>query len=86
MSLAVAPADARRWAEDWQAVSLVVVVHHRTERALLASLDGVAAHATWLPAALVLVDDTLSPSVWAVTIPRWLASDRGLASAQPETA
>lgn len=85
MTAALATAPAKRWAEDWATEALVVVVHHRTDHALLASADGVHANAFWFPTSLVLVDEIRSPSVWAITIPRWLAKDRGLAK-QPETA
>lgn len=53
-------------------------LHHETARAILVSDDGNRDHAVWLPKEHVEYERT-SPGVYLVTMPEWLAIERGLA-------
>lgn len=57
-------------------VDLTVQIHARTNRAILVSDDGDRERAVWLPLAHVEVVPKGRHHV--VTIPEWLAIDRGL--------
>lgn len=52
-------------------------VHARTDRAILFSTDGDSEGAEWLPLAHVEVG-SLNHGVGEITLPEWLAIDRGL--------
>jgi hypothetical protein len=60
-------------------VDLEMVRHHVTERAVLVSLDGDKRKAVWLPIAHVeVVCKNASRAIVEVTMPEWLAVERGL--------
>lgn len=59
-------------------IDLTLQLHHRTERAILVSDDGVRETAVWLPLAQVEVEPGQRGTV-IVTMPEWLAIDRGFA-------
>lgn len=82
----IAAATRQAFARDWAPVALDVVVHWRTTAALLVSTDGQRASAFWIPQRLTIVDEVLTPSVWTITIPAWLAADRSVGEFEPETA
>lgn len=58
-------------------VDLQMQIHHRTERAVLASLDDDREAAVWLPLAHVEVAPK-EHGVATVTMPEWLAIEKGL--------
>lgn len=57
-------------------IDVEVQIHHRTERAILASDDGDRARAVWLPLAHIEVVSRGRHHV--VTMPEWLAVEKGL--------
>lgn len=57
-------------------IDVEVALHHRTEKAVLVSVGGDKNSAVWLPMSQVEVDDSTSPVI--VTLPEWLALDKGL--------
>lgn len=60
-------------------VDLEMVRHHVTERAVLVSLDGTRSKAVWLPLAHVeIVCKNAARAIVDVTMPEWLAIERGL--------
>jgi hypothetical protein len=82
------PARATKGAEI---IDLMVAIHHGTPKALLVSLDGENGKAKWLPrellevehgGAVVLGTDRHGRQVQlataVVTLPRWLAEQKGL--------
>lgn len=52
------------------------MVHHRTEKAILFSNDGIRANAVWLPLSMIEVEDT--DSIYLVSLPEHLALEKGL--------
>lgn len=58
-------------------VDLEVQIHHRTERAVLVSDDGDRENAVWLALALVEIE-MKQGGLAEVTMPEWLAKERGL--------
>lgn len=59
-------------------IDLEVQIHARTERTVLASIDGDADSAAWLPLSQIEVE-ARSGGMAIVTMPEWLAIDKGLA-------
>lgn len=60
-------------------IDLEMVQHHVTERAILVSLDGDRKKAVWLPLAHAdVVTKNAARAIVDVTIPEWLAKERGL--------
>lgn len=57
-------------------IDVAVVLHHRTERAVLVSADGDREKAVWLPLSQIEFDEGGATAV--VTLPEWLALDKGL--------
>jgi len=57
-------------------IDIAVIVHHRTERAVLVSDDGDRESAVWLPLSQVEIDDDGSNHI--ITLPEWLAQEKGL--------
>jgi len=57
-------------------VDIEVQIHARTERAILVSDDGEREGAVWLP--LAHVEVAAKGRHHVVTVPEWLAVDRGL--------
>lgn len=55
-------------------IDLHVHIHHKTEKAVLVSDDGDEENAVWLPLSQV----ELEPRERTVTLPEWLAQDKGL--------
>jgi len=53
-------------------------MHHRTERAVLISDDGDSDSAVWVPLSQCEVETTSDPSIITVTLPEWLAVEKGL--------
>lgn len=58
-------------------VDVVVHLHHRTDKAVLVSDDGNRAKAVWLPLSQIEIEE-LSRGTVTVTLPEWLALDKGL--------
>lgn len=58
-------------------VDLTMQLHHRTERAILASDDGDKEKAVWLPLSQIEVL-TKENGIVEVTMPEWLAVEKGL--------
>lgn len=52
-------------------------VHARTERAVLFSTDGDKENAVWIPLSQIEVGD-LHHGVGEITMPEWLAIDKGM--------
>jgi len=52
------------------------MVHARTERAVLFSTDGNRANAEWIPLSQIEVES--NHPIWTVTLPEWLAMEKGL--------
>lgn len=52
-------------------------IEARTEKAVLFH-TGDKEQAVWLPLSQVEVDETGSPGIATVTLPEWLATDKGL--------
>lgn len=59
------------------AVELCLHLHHTTPRALLVSQNGDEDRATWLPRALIAACEETSPGTVELTVPEWLALERG---------
>lgn len=62
-----------RWTID-----LTMRLHHETDRAVLVSDDGEEKHAVWLPKSQIEYEKAKSPGHVVVTLPEWLATDKGL--------
>jgi uncharacterized protein YabE (DUF348 family) len=58
-------------------IDVAMQIHHRTERAILASDDGDEKRAVWIPLSQVEVL-MKSAGVAEVTMPEWLAIEKGL--------
>jgi hypothetical protein len=58
-------------------VDLTVQLHHETGKAVLVSDDGDRDHAVWLPLSQVEIERKPN-GVVIVTLPEWLATDKGL--------
>ena len=59
-------------------IDVEMKIHHTTERSILASTDGERDNAVWLPLAHIEVANK-ERGVAEVTMPEWLAVERGLA-------
>lgn len=59
-------------------VDVTVVVHHRTEKAVLVSTDGERESAVWLPLSAIEIDEPARSRTAVVTLPERLAIDKGL--------
>ena len=59
-------------------VTIEMTIHHETDRAILASDDGNKSHAVWLPRSQIEIDDEDRPLTVLVTMPEWLAIEKGL--------
>lgn len=60
-------------------VDLTVHLHAETARAILVSDDGDRGRAVWLPLSQIEVDrEKLKSPAVVVTLPEWLAVDKGL--------
>jgi hypothetical protein len=59
-------------------VDLAMIKHHETDLAIIASDDGERAHAVSLPKSQIEIDDKGNRHV-IVTMPEWLAVEKGLA-------
>jgi len=57
---------------------VTVQLHHETPRAILVSDDGDSEKAVWLPLSQIEFEKTSKPSIITVTLPVWLAKERGL--------
>ena len=55
-------------------VDIEVKLHHQTEKAILVSDDGEKESAVWLPLSQIEWDESTS----TVTLPDWLALEKGL--------
>lgn len=58
-------------------IDVTVHVHHQTERAVLVSDDGEERGAVWLPLSQIEIE-MMKPPIAEVTMPQWLARDKGL--------
>ncbi len=58
-------------------IDVTVWVHAKTDRAVLVSDDGVPANSVWLPLSQCEVA-MVGPNTAEVTMPEWLATDKGL--------
>ena len=59
-------------------IDLTLRLHHRTERAILVSDDDDRENAVWVPLSQVEVEETGKTGIVVVTMPEWLAEDKGL--------
>lgn len=59
-------------------VDIEVRLHHKSAKAILVSDDGDEANAVWLPLSQIEIDDQGKNGVVTVTVPEWLAIDKGL--------
>lgn len=55
-----------------------VTVHHRTEKAILVSLDGDKENAVWVPLSQCEIERKGETRVYILTAPEWLLVDKGL--------
>lgn len=58
-------------------VTLHMHFHHRTDMAVLASLDGERENAVWLPRSEIEYEPANRP-IYLVRCPEWLALEKGL--------
>lgn len=58
-------------------VDVTVQLHHETEKAILVSDDGDRDKAVWLPRSQIEIEEKRG-GVVVVTLPTWLAKDKGL--------
>lgn len=58
-------------------IDVTMQIHHRTERAILASDDGDKEKAVWLPLSQVEVS-MKDGGTAEITMPEWLAVEKGL--------
>lgn len=58
-------------------IDVTVQLHHETEKAILVSDDGDRDKAVWLPLSQVEIERK-SKGIVIVTMPEWLAADKGL--------
>lgn len=60
-------------------VDIDVYLHHRTAKAVLISLDGEKKNAVWVPLSQVELERNPGmPSAYVLTLPEWLALEKGL--------
>jgi hypothetical protein len=59
-------------------VDLTVQLHAETAKAVLVSDDGIQKHAVWLPLSQIEIEKKPNSSIVVVTLPEWLALDKGL--------
>jgi hypothetical protein len=57
---------------------IMVQLHHETDRAILVSDAGDSEKAVWLPLSQIEFEKTGKPGIVLVTLPTWLAKERGL--------
>jgi hypothetical protein len=57
---------------------VTVQLHHETHRAILVSDDGDSENGVWLPLSQIEYEKTNKPGIILVTLPTWLAKERGL--------
>lgn len=77
-------------------VDLTLALHHQTDKAVLVSMDGDKAKARWLPKSKIEIDRLPAGAfktarvgapkipVAKVTVPRWLAREKGLEAVADE--
>ena len=58
-------------------IDIDVSIEARTEKAVLAH-TGDKSKAAWLPLSQIEISETGFPEIWTVTLPEWLALDKGL--------
>lgn len=58
-------------------IDVCVELHHRTEKAVLVSDDGDTGGAVWLPLSQIEMEQ-MEGATYTVTLPEWLAKDKGL--------
>lgn len=58
-------------------IDLTLKLHHATERAVLVSESEDRDKAVWLPLSQIEVTETKKSGVVEVTLPEWLAKERG---------
>lgn len=59
-------------------LDLTVFLHHETGAAVLVSDDGEEKNAVWLPRSQIEIEQTREGRTIIVTVPEWLAMDKGL--------
>lgn len=59
-------------------VDLTLQIHAKTANAIRVSDDGDNANAVWLPLSQVEVEETKTEGIVIVTMPEWLAQEKGL--------
>lgn len=60
-------------------IDVTVMLHHRTDKAVLVSDDGDPKSASWLPLSQIDIDDSASSGdAVEITLPEWLAVEKGL--------
>jgi hypothetical protein len=59
-------------------IDLTLQLHHETERAILVSDDGSPDGAVWLAKSLIEFSPVRDGRIVEVTLPEWLATERGL--------
>lgn len=59
-------------------IDLTVHRHAETDKAIRVSDDGDDQRAVWLPKTLCEIDPTKRPNIVIVTMPEWLAAEKGL--------
>lgn len=59
-------------------IDIEVQIHHQTDRAILASDDGNKDNAKWLPLSQIEVCSVNKPPYAIVSMPEWLAIEKGL--------
>lgn len=61
-------------------IDVTVCKHAETEKALLVSDDGIQSNAVWIPKSQCEIESKKEggASAWILTLPEWLANDKGL--------
>lgn len=59
-------------------IDLELFIHHRTDRAIMVSDDGEKDGAVWLPLSQIEVEMNVVGETDTITLPEWLAKERGL--------
>lgn len=60
-------------------IDISVMLHHRTEKAVLVSDDGDRDNAVWLALSQIEIDpETMNGQTVEIVCPEWLAQERGL--------
>lgn len=63
---------------DEKLIDVAMQVHVKTAKAVLASGDGDKNKAIWLPLSQIEMEPTKTPNVFTITMPQWLAEEKGL--------